>query len=88
MATTKFLAVKDSVLVREQDPDPIIRKTMNEKLVKAELCTLVGRMLWMEVWGKYVTAETWWWDDELCIKECIELGTFWEYRRIEGVKQS
>lgn len=53
---------------------------------RAELRSLVGRMLWREVWGEFVTAKNWWWDDPVCMKECLELGTFWEYHYIQGVR--
>lgn len=43
-------------------------------------------MLWTEVWGPFVTADSWWWDDAACVDECVELGTFWEYHMIEAVK--
>ena len=59
-----------------------------ERRVKTELRSIVGRMLWQEVWGQYVNAEKWWWEEPRCIQECIDSGTYWEYTLIEAVKDS
>ncbi|KAL8398540.1 hypothetical protein RB596_005901 [Gaeumannomyces avenae] len=56
--------------------------------VRTELRSVVGRMLWREVWGKYITGSNWWWDDPLCVKECQEMGTHWIYEIIVGIKES
>ncbi|KAL8364639.1 hypothetical protein RB595_003768 [Gaeumannomyces hyphopodioides] len=56
--------------------------------VRTELRSVVGRMLWREVWGKYITGGNWWWDDPLCVKECQEMGTHWIYEIIVGIKES
>lgn len=86
LTTAKFYAVPASARGHETDPDPFIEQVRSEKEIKAELRSLVGRMLWMEVWGAYVTAGRWWWEDQACVEECLQLGTFWEYNVIEGVK--
>ncbi|KAF4982035.1 hypothetical protein FZEAL_2285 [Fusarium zealandicum] len=86
LTTAKFYAVPESVRGRADESDPFIDRVRTEREIKAELRSLVGRMLWMEVWGGYVTGEKWWWEDEGCVEECLELGTFWEYNMIEGVK--
>ncbi|PMD34380.1 hypothetical protein L207DRAFT_437301 [Hyaloscypha variabilis F] len=54
---------------------------------RQELKSVVGRMLWREMWGGYVVGEKWWWDDESVVEECERMGTFWEYAVIEGVKE-
>lgn len=91
----------------DHDPDPAIRRLRTELRVKAELRCLVGRMLWRDVWGPYVSPcvgdndpedkgidgngkdeVSWWWDDEACMAECLQLGTFWEYHTIEAVRGS
>jgi hypothetical protein len=54
---------------------------------KQELKSVVGRMLWKELWGGYVEGEKWWWDDEGAVEECERMGTCWEYAVIEGVKE-
>jgi hypothetical protein len=59
-----------------------------ERANKAELRSMVGRMLWMEVWGTFVAADKWWWEDPVCVQECIQLGTYWEYNLIEAVKEA
>jgi len=55
--------------------------------VEAELRSEVARMLWNEVWGQYVTADKWWWEDSDILEECRRLDTYWEVRMIEAVKQ-
>lgn len=86
LTTAKFFAIPTSVRYSDGDSDPFVDRARSGREVKAELRSLVGRMLWMEVWGAFVTAEKWWWEDEKCVEECLELGTFWEYKMIEGVK--
>jgi hypothetical protein len=54
---------------------------------RQELKSVVGRMLWKEMWGVYVVGEKWWWDDESVVEECERMGTCWEYAVIEGVKE-
>ncbi|KAE9379610.1 hypothetical protein N431DRAFT_398005 [Stipitochalara longipes BDJ] len=54
---------------------------------RQELKSVVGRMLWKEMWGGYVVGEKWWWDDESVVEECERMGTCWEYAVIEGVKE-
>lgn len=54
---------------------------------KSELKSVVGRMLWKEMWGSYVQANRWWWEDESIVEECERMGTMWEYSVIEAVKE-
>ena len=54
---------------------------------KQELKSMVGRMLWKEIWGSFVEAQKWWWEDEKVIKECEAIGTCWEYAVIHAVKE-
>ncbi|KAH6994874.1 hypothetical protein EDB80DRAFT_652774 [Ilyonectria destructans] len=86
LTKAKFFAIPTSIRYSDGDSDPFVDRERSGREVKAELRSLVGRMLWMEVWGAFVTAEKWWWEDEKCVEECLELGTFWEYKMIEGVK--
>ncbi|KAI1079300.1 hypothetical protein F5B20DRAFT_581402 [Whalleya microplaca] len=60
--------------------------TKNRPSVESELRSLIGRMLWQEVWGKFVHAEKWWWEEKEIIEECTELGTYWQYCHIVAVK--
>ena len=46
-----------------------------EKRVDVELRSIVGRMLWQEVWGNFVQGDAWWWQDPNCVKECLKLNT-------------
>ena len=55
--------------------------------VKQELKSVMGRMLWKEMWGSFVQGEKWWWEDENVIEECERMGTVWEYAVIEAVKE-
>lgn len=48
---------------------------------------LVGQKLWQDIWGPYVTADRWWWEDEGCREESIRLGTVWEYHIVDAVKK-
>lgn len=54
---------------------------------KQELKSVVGRMLWKEMWGSYVQSDRWWWEDDDIIEECERIGTCWEYAVIEAVKE-
>ncbi|KJR80420.1 uncharacterized protein SPSK_05003 [Sporothrix schenckii 1099-18] len=51
------------------------------------LQSLVGQKLWQEIWGPYVTANKWWWEDEACREECLRLETVWEYHIVDAVKK-
>lgn len=75
-AKMKFLATP---------PDPDVF-TDDQKRIQAELRSVLGRMLWQEVWGKMVTGDDNWWDDPECVEECARLGTFFEFNRVEAVK--
>ncbi|XP_044721901.1 uncharacterized protein HRG_04816 [Hirsutella rhossiliensis] len=88
LTAVKFYATAENVRRMPRDPDPAVEKLYAERKTKAELRSLVGRMLWRTVWGEHVTANSWWWDDRACVDECVELGTFWEYQLIEAVKAS
>ncbi|KAI1098241.1 hypothetical protein F4804DRAFT_338398 [Jackrogersella minutella] len=54
--------------------------------VESELRCLIARMLWQEIWGKFVHADRWWWEEEDIAQECIERGTYWQYSHIVAVK--
>ncbi|PKS11648.1 hypothetical protein jhhlp_001799 [Lomentospora prolificans] len=85
ITTAKFLAVPPEHSQGRRcpgDPDP------GDKDLKTELCGVVGRMLWREVWGVFIGAEKWWWEESACVDECLELGTYWEYNLTEAVKES
>ncbi|KAH8127834.1 hypothetical protein FP744_10000882 [Trichoderma asperellum] len=85
LTTTKFYAMPSSAISRDQDAAKDSVQMENE--AKAQVRSLVGRMLWVEVWGSYVTCNRWWWDDPECVAECLELGTLWEYHAVKGVKE-
>lgn len=83
ISTAKFRAITpqgDFVVDAPDDRE-------SEQNIRTELRGEVGRMLWRYVWGVYVEADRWWWDDPECVKECLQLGTHWEYFIIEAVKE-
>lgn len=86
LTTIKFYATPQSAHEKDVDPDPSIQQTRSDRQTEAKIRSLAGRSFWQEVWGTYVTADKWWWEDDACVEECLQLGTFWEYRVIEGVK--
>ncbi|KAI0115503.1 hypothetical protein GGR51DRAFT_576523 [Nemania sp. FL0031] len=65
---------------------PAITKISSKEDAKIELRCLVNRLLWQEVWGRFVTASRWWWEEEEIVQECFELGTHWQYSHIIAVK--
>lgn len=90
LTTTKFYAIPTCVVnsrkcLLEESGLPI-GKACHEKLVKAEIRSHIGRLLWAEVWGPFVTASKWWWEDPVCVEECVELKTIWKYYFIESRK--
>ncbi|KAF5582309.1 hypothetical protein FPCIR_9625 [Fusarium pseudocircinatum] len=87
LTTSKFYAVSASIRSQADHSDPFIDRIPSEREVKAEVRSIIGRLLWMEVWGSFVTGDKWWWEDEGCVNECLQLGTVWEYHMIDGVKQ-
>lgn len=90
VTTTRFYAIPKCVansrnrLIKESGLP--IDKTHQEKFIKAEIRSHIGRSLWAEVWGPFVTASKWWWDDPICVEECTELNTIWNYYQIESRK--
>ncbi|UKZ83727.1 hypothetical protein TrVFT333_011536 [Trichoderma virens FT-333] len=86
LTTTKFYAVPNSATNR--DTSMVKDGLQIEQEVKAQVRSLVGRMLWVEAWGSHVTATKWWWDDPACVAECLELGTIWEYHTVRGFKEA
>ncbi|OLN97624.1 hypothetical protein CCHL11_01187 [Colletotrichum chlorophyti] len=85
ITTVKFFAMPPS-----DRPDTATTDTeqLGDKTVKQELRSVVGRMLWKEVWGQYITAEKWWWEHSEIVDECERLKTTWEYSMIEAVKDA
>ncbi|KAL6862318.1 hypothetical protein J3F83DRAFT_767468 [Trichoderma novae-zelandiae] len=84
LTTTKFYAVPESAT---EYMDKVKDAMQAENEGKAQVRSLIGRMLWVEAWGSHVTGNKWWWDDPACVAECLEMGTFWEYHTVKGVKE-
>jgi hypothetical protein len=57
-------------------------------LIRNELESVVGRMLWKEVWGPHIIGSKWWWEDEGIVEECERMRTEWEYDVFEAAKES
>lgn len=85
ITTAKFLAIPPENRQKQKGHH---ESTASDKDLKAELRAVVGRMLWKEVWGAFIGAEKWWWEDPACVEECAQLGTYWEYNLIEAVKEA
>jgi hypothetical protein len=52
-----------------------------------ELESVIGRMLWKEIWGPHVIENKWWWEDKEIVEECERLRTVWEFAVIEAAKE-
>jgi hypothetical protein len=68
-------------------PSKNTKDNKQELRARLALRSLVGRMLWQEVWGSFVTADKWWWEVPDCVDECSRLGTSWQYSIIQAVKE-
>lgn len=61
---------------------------VSEGATMRELRTVVGRMLWREIWGPFVGADKWWWEVPKIVEECVSRDTCWEYSVIAACKES
>ena len=52
------------------------------------LASTVGRMLWKEIYGPFVTGRSWWWEDEAIVEEAYALGTKWDVVIVDAVKKA
>jgi hypothetical protein len=86
ITTVKFQAINTASRDEDRADESIDSSVSEDKYARLELRSTVGRMLWKEVWGTFVTGNTWWWEDQACVDECALLGTYWEYSIIEAVK--
>ncbi|CAH0044247.1 unnamed protein product [Clonostachys solani] len=86
---TKFFAVPASVThqsTETMDPKTLQEFSESKKMVKAEIRSYLGRELWRQIWGPFLTEGKSWWEDSACVTECLEFGTIWECHTIEAVK--
>lgn len=86
LTTTQFYANPQNIDRHPGSHDGAPKRAREDKQIRAELRSMAGRMLWKEVWGQFVTSDTWWWEEADCMQECLELGTFWEYHSVQAVK--
>ncbi|KAG6023309.1 hypothetical protein E4U19_004451 [Claviceps sp. Clav32 group G5] len=86
LTTTQFYANPQNIGRHGVELDGTARSVNEDKELRAELRSIAGRILWKEVWGQFVTSDTWWWEEADCMQECLELGTFWEYHFVQAVK--
>ncbi|CAG8959218.1 hypothetical protein HYFRA_00012576 [Hymenoscyphus fraxineus] len=68
------------------EPETQHLKIDKNDIIKQELKSVVGRMLWKEMWGSFVEARGWWWEDEGIVEECGRLRTCWEWSVVDAVK--
>lgn len=83
---TRFMAIPNGL---DGDSDASNRtedSAEHEVAMKKELRTIVGRLLWQEIWGPFVTCDKWWWEVSEIVGECLERGTYWEYSVIAACK--
>lgn len=91
--TVPFLAS-----VNAQDAEALLSATEHEiqctpgvidktGIVKQELKSVAGRMLWKEMWGPFVQGRRWWWQEKDIIEECEQMRTCWEYSAIDAVRE-
>ncbi|KAK7416162.1 hypothetical protein QQX98_005359 [Neonectria punicea] len=59
----------------------------SEEDIKQQLRSLVGRMLWVEVWEEFVITDRWWWEDPEIVEECNQWGTCWEWQLVRAIKE-
>jgi hypothetical protein len=72
---------------QEQEETEAGKEGRKDEETRMKLKSVVGRMLWREMWGAYVQGERWWWEDGEILEECKRMGTCWEYAVIEAVKE-
>lgn len=59
----------------------------SEGSIRSQLRSLMGRHIWREIWGQFIHAKIWWWEDEGIVEECFEMGTYWDLQIIQAVKK-
>lgn len=62
--------------------------SVSEGAIMRELRTVIGRMLWREIWGPFVGADKWWWEVPKIVEECVSRDTCWSYSVIAACKES
>lgn len=70
----------------QAQPSAKATKIDKNDIIKQELKSVVGRMLWKEMWGAFVEAKGWWWEDGGILEECERLRTCWEWSVVDAVK--
>lgn len=88
---TRFLAIPQAYDRRgDDDSDAASARSKGsaeeEAAIKKELRTTVGRMMWQEIWGPFVTGDKWWWEMPEIVDECVAHQTHWEYKLIAACK--
>lgn len=83
---TRFMAIPSG---RDDGSDASSRtkdSAAHEIEINKELRATVGRLLWREIWGPFVTSDKWWWEVPEIVDECIDKETHWEYSVIAASK--
>lgn len=79
---TRFPAIAEDTTKSQQQQQP------TAAAVNKELRCIVGRLLWKQIWGPFVSGDTWWWEVPEIVDECREKQTHWEYSVIAACKAS
>lgn len=88
ITTARFQAVFTEDYEGDGDGSSSGSGSVFEAATMRELRTTVGRMLWREVWGPFVGADSWWWEVPKIVEECLSMDTCWEYSVIAACKES
>lgn len=70
-------------------PAAAVEREGNRDVV-AQVGVLVGRALWKDAWGAFVSVdeeENWWWDSPDVVDECREWKTVWDVGTLYVVKE-
>ncbi|KAJ4389475.1 hypothetical protein N0V93_006944 [Gnomoniopsis smithogilvyi] len=83
---TRFMAIPNGI---DGDSDASTRTEDSAEHVVAvqkDLRATVGRLLWKEIWGPFITCDKWWWEVPQIVDECVEQETYWDYSIIAACK--
>ncbi|KAK5627315.1 hypothetical protein RRF57_003030 [Xylaria bambusicola] len=87
LAVGRLRGKGSTIAIKTIQAVPVIPKNPSKEDLKMEIRCLSNRMLWQEIWGGFVQASHWWWEDEEIVQECVNLGTHWQCSHIIAVKE-
>lgn len=53
-----------------------------------ELSVVICRCFWKLIWGTFIAADKWWWQDRRILEECKFLKTRWEFHAFSCSKEA